>query len=90
MNTGQKKGWPIGVLCSLLGYSRQALYQNKKQKQKEALEHELIVQQVLFIRERQPRVGVRKLLNMLGGFLCEHQIKIGRDGLLIYWPNVSY
>lgn len=81
MNTGHRKGWPIGTLCSLLGYSRQALYQKKKEKERGALEHELIIQQVLSIRSRQPRVGTRKLLKMLHGFLSEHQIKIGRDAL---------
>lgn len=81
MNTGHKRGWPIGTLCSLLGYSRQALYQRKREIEKEALEHELIVQQVLFIRSRQPRVGTRKLIKMLGSFLEGHRIKMGRDAL---------
>ena len=65
----------------MLGYSRQALYQKKKEREKTALEHELIIQRVLSIRSRQPRVGTRKLLKMLGSFLSEHQIKIGRDAL---------
>ena len=45
------------------------------------LEHEIIIQEVLRIRTDLPRLGGRKLLHMLQGFLKQHQIKIGRDQL---------
>ncbi len=81
MNIGQLKSRHINILCSLLGYSRQAYYQHRRAIELEALQHELIVQQVLLIRERQKNVGTRKLLIMLQPFLDEHKITIGRDTL---------
>lgn len=36
-----------GLCCTLLGYSRQAYYQQQKQEEKEAFEGELVVQGVL-------------------------------------------
>lgn len=79
MNVGQKRGRKITALCSLLGYSRQAFYQQVEAMEKKVLGEELIVQQVLGIRERQKRVGARKLLLMLEPFLLEHKLQIGRD-----------
>lgn len=69
----------ISTLCSLLGYSRQALYQGQQQLQQQAYKEELLVQQVLLIRSRQKRLGGRKLLGLLSAFLKEHDICIGRD-----------
>jgi transposase InsO family protein len=81
MNIGRKRGRKISTLCSLLGYSRQAFYQQIKVAERTALKDELIIQQVLQIRSTQKRVGVRKLQIMLGPFLLQHAIQIGRDGL---------
>lgn len=81
MNIGQKRSRTLNTLCSLLGYSRQAFYQRKRAAEKEILQGELIVQQVLLIRLRQKRVGTRKLLVMLQPFLQKHKIVIGRDAL---------
>ena len=80
MNVGQKRGRKITALCSLLGYSRQAFYQQVGAMEQKILGEELIIQQVLGIRERQKRVGARKLLLMLEPFLLEHKLQIGRDG----------
>lgn len=79
MNIGQRRSRKIDMLCSLLGYSRQSYYQRKAEEQKEVLKQELIVQQVLSVRDRQKNVGVRKLLCMLEPFLRSHNIQIGRD-----------
>lgn len=81
MNIEQKRSRSISALCSLLGYSRQAFYQQKKTREQQVLQHELIIQQVLLIRSRQKRVGTRKLLLMLQPFLLQHSITIGRDAL---------
>jgi putative transposase len=81
MNVGQMRGRKISVLCSLLGYSRQAFYQNIQSSEQKVLGEELIIQEVLRIRERQKRVGARKLLLMLEPFLSQHQLQIGRDRL---------
>jgi transposase InsO family protein len=63
----------------LLGRSYQAYYKGKKTRERGALSGELIVQEVLAIRERQRRLGGRKLYHVLGGFRKEHSIEIGRD-----------
>jgi len=81
MNIGQRRGRKISTLCSLLGYSRQALYQQLKTSEDRVLKEDIIIQEVLRIRSRQKCVGTRKLLFMLQPFLKEHDINIGRDGL---------
>lgn len=66
-------------LCSLLGYSRQAYYQGKQEDERHVLGNELIVQEVLNIRQKQPRIGGRKLLVMMDDFLNDRAIGMGRD-----------
>lgn len=80
-NLSKKRKRAITDLCSLLDYSRQAYYQQKAVIEQKALQDELIVQEVLGIRDRQKRVGTRKLLLMLRPFLSSHKIQIGRDAL---------
>jgi putative transposase len=81
MNIGQSESRSIQTLCSLLGYSRQAFYKFVKQAEKEALQHDLILQEVLRIRKTLKRLGTRKLLFKMEGFMREHQIDIGRDAM---------
>lgn len=81
MNIGQIESRSISLLCSLSCYSRQALYRFRKDAEKEALQHDLILQQVLSIRKTLKRVGTRKLLFMLQNFMQQHHIQIGRDAL---------
>jgi putative transposase len=81
MNIGQQRSRRIKALCLLLGYSRQAFYQQKRAIEAEVLQHELVIQQVLLIRERQKNVGTRKVFAMLQPFLDQHQIPLGRDAL---------
>jgi putative transposase len=81
MNLEQKRSRTVSALCSLLGYSRQAFYQQKKAAEKQSLQNELIIQQVLLIRSRQKRIGTRKLLILLKPFLSQHHILMGRDTL---------
>jgi hypothetical protein len=69
----------IGVCCSLLGHSRQAFYQYKKQSEVQALQEELVVQQVMEERKIMKRLGGRKLLLRLHDFLQQHAIHMGRD-----------
>lgn len=75
----QRESRSITALCSLLGYTRQAYYQHKKQLEKESLQHDLLINEVLEIRKTQKRIGGRKLLFLLEPFMQEHQISIGRD-----------
>jgi len=63
----------------LLGNSRQAYYQQKKQSEKESLQYDLLITEVLEIRKMQKRLGTRKLLYRLESFIEDHQITIGRD-----------
>jgi len=81
MNIGQSESRSIQTLCSLLGYSRQAFYKFVKQTEKEALQHDLILQEVLKIRKTLKRLGTRKLLFKMEGFMREHHIEIGRDAM---------
>ncbi|PKP36997.1 MAG: transposase [Bacteroidetes bacterium HGW-Bacteroidetes-15] len=81
MNIGQGESRSIQTLCSLLGYSRQAFYKFVKQSEKEALQHDLILQEVLRIRKTLKRLGTRKLLFKMEGFMREHHIEIGRDAM---------
>lgn len=68
-------------LCRLLGYSPQAYYQYQKLSCKSALEEDLLIQQVLYHRILQPRLGGRKLHDMLKPFMEDHDLYIGRDVL---------
>jgi putative transposase len=79
LKTEQQHPRSLRVLCSLSGYSRQAYYQHLHAVQKEALQTELIVQEVLRIRTTQKKVGARKLLHMMQEFFSAHQLQIGRD-----------
>jgi len=71
----------LGRLCLLFGITRQAYYQFYWQAKEISFEQELVIKQVIEIRKRHPRLGVRKLLVLLDPYLLEHQIKMGRDAL---------
>ena len=71
--------------CRLLGFSRQAYYQYQTHLGKSKLEEDLVIGQVLHHRVLQPRVGGEKLHEMLGPFLEDHSIKLGRD--LLFQPR---
>lgn len=59
-------------LCGLLGYSTQAYYQYNRQTEKQVFRHEAYLQQVLAYRRLQPRLGGRKLFELI-------QPDMGRD-----------
>lgn len=81
MSVGQREPRTITSLCLLLGYSRQALYQHQHRAEKQALQEELLLQQVNIHRGKLKRCGGRKLFHLLGGFMQEHGISMGRDAL---------
>ncbi len=68
---------PLGCLCGLFDKSRQAFYQRQQVIYEKAIEEHLIMSQVQKIRQRQPRIGGRKLLVMLE----QQGVQIGRDAL---------
>ncbi|MBE8719733.1 IS3 family transposase [Sphingobacterium pedocola] len=71
----------IGNLCKLFGKSRHAYYDHIWRVRASNFEDDIILQEVLKIREYLPRVGVRKLHFMLSPILASHGIEVGRDYL---------
>lgn len=65
----------------LLGHSRQSYYQGIKFIQQKAYEADLVIDEVLRYRKHQKRLGTRKLLHEMQGFLEKHNFKIGRDAM---------
>ncbi len=65
--------------CRLLGYSPQAYYQHQKIAGRKSLAEDLLIQQVLYHRTFQPRLGGLKLHELMGPFMESHDIYIGRD-----------
>jgi putative transposase len=76
---GESEKRSLSKLCLLLGYTRQAYYGQTGAIEREALGAELIVGEAARIRERQKRLGVRKLYHLMEGFMAGHGIGIGRD-----------
>jgi len=79
-----KDNYPnIGLIrfCRLFGITRQAYYQHFWQHEDIGIEQEMVIKQVLKIRENHCRMGGRKLYEKLQSFMLEHQIKMGRDAL---------
>jgi len=77
----QSYGIDISLLCLLSGYSRQAYYKQLRFKENRQFQGELIIQQVIDYRKVQKRLGTCKLLWLMGPFLKQHEISIGRDAM---------
>jgi transposase InsO family protein len=77
----QRSSRGLREVCRLLGYSRQAYYQYQKSSVNQSFKEDLVIQQVIRHREIQPRVGGRKLLEMMEPFIKDHTIEMGRDQL---------
>jgi putative transposase len=69
----------LGTLCRLVGYTRQAYYQQKVRMEGEVLRSELLLGEVAKLRRPQPHSGVRKLYSLTTEFRSEHGITLGRD-----------
>jgi putative transposase len=69
------------VLCRLFGKTRHAYYDHQWRQKDDGLRDDIIVQRVQQIRERLPRLGTRKLLELLAPELASDQIQVGRDYL---------
>lgn len=63
----------------MFGVERQVYYRHKYRKEKQSHQAEKVIQLVIEIRKRMPRIGTRKLYHLLQGQLQE--MKIGRDKL---------
>jgi putative transposase len=66
------------ILCDLFGKTRQAYYKNKKSAFKESIVEDLIITLVQKIRQKQKRLGGRKLLTMVQPLIPFGE-QIGRD-----------
>jgi transposase InsO family protein len=71
----------VGYYCKLFGRSRQAFYEQIKEKDDRGLQDALVLKLVAEIRKDLPRCGADKLHHMLKGAFEAHFIKLGRDGL---------
>jgi putative transposase len=69
------------VLCRLFGKTRHAYYDHLWRSQAGDIKDDIILQEVLAIRKTLPRLGTRKLLEMLRPKLASHHIEVGRDYL---------
>jgi putative transposase len=66
------------VLCRLFGKTRHAYYDHLWRSQGKTLKDDIILQEVLEIRKKLPRLGTRKLLVILEPALLSHGIRVGR------------
>lgn len=71
----------LAKLCGWFGITRQAYYQESWKEIEVSTESEILLKEVLKIRESHKRIGTRKLYEMLSPVMMEHQIKMGRDKL---------
>jgi putative transposase len=70
------------LLCSLLGYSKQAYYKGIKADAAKSFQSTAMLEQIRLIRKDQPRTGSDKIHLLLADFKQGHRIKMGRDALL--------
>ena len=71
----------IGVLFRLFGKTRHAYYDALWRKENSLVREDVILQEVIAVRNNLPRIGTRKLHFLLQTSLESHKIKIGRDYL---------
>ena len=73
--------YSLETVCVAHGISRQAFYRYQQRQVNERLKQEIVIQLVCQIRSRQPRIGVRKLYQLLKPQLEHLNCQLGRDGL---------
>lgn len=71
----------VAAVCRRLGMSRQNYYARRRQRERRAVDGELVARLVMRERCQQPRLGARKLHHMLHGELAEAGVRLGRDRL---------
>jgi transposase InsO family protein len=69
------------VLCRLFGKTRHAYYDHLWRSQAGNMKDDIILQEVYAIRKNLPRLGTRKLVEVLRPKLASHHIEVGRDYL---------
>lgn len=71
----------MASVCRRLGMSRQNYYARRRQRQRRAVDGEMVGRLVRRERQLQPRLGTRKLHHLLQEELRGHGVKVGRDRL---------
>lgn len=79
----------IGLLCRLFGKTRHAYYDALWRKSHGSIKEDIILQEVLSIRQQLPRLGTRKLHFLLLDKLKGHDMAIGRDCLFNFLSEHS-
>lgn len=69
------------MLCGLFGKTRHAWYDRQWREQQDVFTDEIILQAVQKVRQQLPRVGTRKLQELITPELSAHGIDVGRDYL---------
>ena len=72
----------VAQLCELTGMTRQDYYKQRRLRSRQAVDAELVLELVRLERCRQPRLGARKLLRLLGPELAQAGVTMGRDRFL--------
>lgn len=73
--------YSLEMICAVHGVSRQAYYHYQKRQANERLKQEIVLQLVCQIRSRQPRIGVRKLYQLLKPQFEHLGLQLGREAL---------
>ena len=73
--------YSLETICAVHGVSRQAYYHYQNHQANERLKQEMVLQWVCQIRSRQPRIGVRKLYQLLKSQFEHLGLQLGRDAL---------
>ena len=77
----QAHPYSLETICAVHGVSRQAFYHYQNHQATERLKQEIVLQLVCQIRARQPRIGVRKLYQLLKPEFDKLNCQFGRDAL---------
>jgi putative transposase len=79
----------VSKICCILGYSRQNYYKKRKHEDKEEVIKQQIRVLVCNVRKKLPRIGTRKLHNLISSALKSLEIKCGRDKLFDYMREMN-
>jgi len=79
VNGDAKTKLKVSPVCKRLGYSRQAFYQERTARRREAVDEQLIIDAVVRARIVHPRCGTRKLLKYTKEDLARAGLSLGRD-----------
>src|SRR5690554_34056 len=81
MSSKGKKKTPVSILCRRAGISRQGYYQGLRARLERRQREEKVLELVRSQRARHPRLGTRKLLQLLRPEFTRRSVKVGRDKL---------